>query len=71
MIVPEPMPKHAVRQIAGCAEAITLRDITDADRSMGIDGEVQIVLRFPGSAELRVPVTFAALAAAGLHPSSA
>lgn len=57
-------------QIGVCANAITVQEITDADRrGIGIKGDMQLIIRFPGNRELRVPVTMDALFEANLDPS--
>ena len=56
-------------QIGECANAITVQEITDAERrSIGIKGDMQLIIRFSGNRKLQVPVTMDALSEADLGP---
>ncbi len=58
-------------QVGECAESIAVQEITDDEKLViGMEGEIQLVLRFPCDGELRVPVTAEALRAVGIAPPS-
>ena len=61
--------QNEVCQVGECAEAISVRTITDQEKlAIGMAGEIQLVLRFPGNRELRVPVSRDVLDEAVLDP---
>ena len=67
MVTLKTIARNEICQVGECADAITIQEITeDEKRSIGIEGEMQLVFRFPYERELRVPVTIDALIEVGL-----